>query len=53
MSDAWRLLIDDPSSGAWNMAVDEVLLDGVATGAAPPTLRFYQWRPACLSLGYF
>lgn len=35
------------------MAVDEVLLDGVASGAAPPTLRFYQWRPACLSLGYF
>lgn len=53
MSDAWRLLIDDPSRGAWNMAVDEVLLDGVATGAAPPTLRFYQWRPVCLSLGYF
>ena len=53
MSDAWRLLIDDAAGGAWNMAVDEVLLDGVATGAAPPTLRFYQWRPACLSLGYF
>lgn len=35
------------------MAVDEVLLDGVANGAAPPTLRFYLWRPACLSLGYF
>jgi lipoate-protein ligase A len=53
MSDAWRLLIDGPAGGAWNMAVDEVLLDGVASGAAPPTLRFYQWRPACLSLGYF
>ena len=35
------------------MAVDEVLLEGVAAGAATPTLRFYQWRPACLSLGYF
>ncbi len=53
MSDAWRLLVDAPAGGAWNMAVDEVLLDGVGTGAAPPTLRFYQWRPACLSLGYF
>jgi lipoate-protein ligase A len=34
------------------MAVDEVLLDGVANGAAP-TLRFYGWLPPCLSLGYF
>ena len=53
MSDAWRLLVDAPAGGAWNMAVDEVLLDGVAAGASAPTLRFYQWSPACLSLGYF
>ena len=50
---AWRLLLDEPSPGAWNMAVDEVLLDAVASGAGPPTLRFFRWRPACLSLGYF
>ena len=50
---SWRLLLDPPAAGAWNMAVDEVLLDGVAAGAAPPTLRFYAWAPACLSLGYF
>ncbi|HEV2013667.1 MAG TPA: biotin/lipoate A/B protein ligase family protein [Candidatus Dormibacteraeota bacterium] len=50
---AWRLLLDPPASGAWNMAVDEVLLDGVAAGSASPTLRFYQWAPPCLSLGYF
>lgn len=49
----WRLLLDPPAKGAWNMAVDEVLLGGVAAGSAPPTLRFYQWAPACLSLGYF
>lgn len=53
MSEAWRLLVDPPAGGAWNMAVDEVLLDGVATADAQATLRFYQWRPACLSLGYF
>jgi lipoate-protein ligase A len=50
---AWRLLLDPPAPGAWNMAVDEVLLDGVAAGSAPPTLRFYEWAPPCLSLGYF
>jgi len=50
---AWRLLTDPPATGAWNMAVDEVLLDGAAAGSAPPTLRFYEWAPPCLSLGYF
>jgi len=54
MSDGdWRLLIDPPASGAWNMAVDEALLEGVAAGRSPSTLRFYGWEPACLSLGYF
>ena len=54
MSDGdWRLLIDPPTSGAWNMAVDETLLEGVASGRGPSTLRFYTWSPACLSLGYF
>jgi len=53
-SDAtWRLLLDPPATGAWNMAVDEGLLDGVAAGDTPPTLRFYEWAPPCLSLGYF
>lgn len=50
---AWRLLLDEPAAGAWNMAVDEVVLDGVASGSAPPTVRFYGWNPPCLSLGYF
>src|SRR5438094_5754355 len=49
----WRVVFDPAANGAWNMAVDEVLLDGVAAGSAPPTLRFYTWSPACLSLGYF
>ena len=40
-------------TGAWNMAVDEVLLQGVADNGMPPTLRFYEWSPPCLSLGYF
>src|SRR2546428_11365732 len=53
MSDDWRLLVDAPAGCAWNMAVDEVLLDGVAAGSTPPTLRFYEWAPPCLSLGYF
>ena len=33
------------------MAVDEAILRALAAGRAPPTLRFYAWEPACLSLG--
>jgi lipoyl(octanoyl) transferase len=47
-----RLLIDPPAAGAWNMAVDELLLNWSAeTGAC--TLRFYRWSEPTLSLGYF
>ena len=47
-----RLLVDPPAGGAWNMAVDEALLEtAAATGQA--TLRFYQWQQPTLSLGYF
>lgn len=47
----WRLLLSAPSDGAMNMAIDEAILHAVATGKAPPTLRFYAWEPPCLSLG--
>ena len=47
-----RLIIDPPASGAWNMAVDESLLQS-ASEQGIATLRFYQWQPATLSLGYF
>jgi lipoate-protein ligase A len=47
-----RLIIDSPQDGAWNMAVDEALLDDAAERGMA-TLRFYQWREPTLSLGYF
>jgi lipoate-protein ligase A len=47
----WRFILDPPASGAHNMAVDEAILEAVAAGQAPPTLRFYGWTPPCLSLG--
>src|SRR4029453_12753533 len=47
-----RLIHDPPAAGAWNMAVDEALLESAAaTGVA--TLRFYEWSEPTLSLGYF
>jgi lipoate-protein ligase A len=47
-----RLILDPPAPGAWNMAVDEVLLADAADRAIA-TLRFYQWSEPTLSLGYF
>ncbi|HEX6373626.1 MAG TPA: lipoate--protein ligase family protein [Longimicrobium sp.] len=46
----WRLVDTPPAPGAWNMAVDEALADGVRDGG-PPVLRVYRWSPPCLSLG--
>src|SRR6266852_6243528 len=34
------------------MALDEALLLGRLAGTAPPTLRFFSWQPATISLGY-
>jgi lipoate-protein ligase A len=48
----WRLIHSPAASGAWNMAVDEAILEAVQNGKSPPTLRLYDWDPACLSLGY-
>lgn len=47
----WRLIISAPARGAWNMAVDEAILESVMNREALPTLRLYAWDPACLSLG--
>jgi lipoate-protein ligase A len=47
-----QLIVDQPSRGAWNMAVDEVLLeDAIATDGV--YLRLYRWSEPTLSLGYF
>lgn len=48
----WRLIYDFPTLGAFNMAVDEAILEAVSAGLQPPTLRLYAWNPPCLSLGY-
>jgi lipoyl(octanoyl) transferase len=46
------LLITPPAHGAWNMAVDESILESMGRDNPLPTLRLYAWQPACLSLGY-
>jgi lipoyl(octanoyl) transferase len=50
---ACRVIVEEqPASGAWNMAVDEALLE-TAVGGGPATVRWYSWQEATLSLGHF
>jgi lipoyl(octanoyl) transferase len=48
----WRLITTPPARGAWNMALDEAILESSWRGEVLPTLRLYDWAPACLSIGY-
>ena len=48
--DTWRLIHTFEAPAAFHMGLDQVMLEEATT---PPTLRFYTWRPAALSLGYF
>lgn len=52
MTAPFRLLVTEPLDGAFNMALDEALLRGRLSDTAPPTLRFFAWRPPTVSLGY-
>ncbi len=48
----WRFINTETGTGAWNMAVDEALLESIGREESAPVLRLYAWKPACLSLGY-
>ncbi|CAA7602858.1 Biotinyl protein ligase (BPL) and lipoyl protein ligase (LPL), catalytic domain [Acididesulfobacillus acetoxydans] len=49
----WRYLPFEVRTGAENMAIDEAILLTLTRSREPvPTLRFYGWEPAALSLGY-
>ncbi len=48
----FRLLDTGRVSAAANMALDRIILEEVAAGASPPTLRFLQFKPAAALVGY-
>lgn len=48
----WRLILDTPAPGAWNMAADAALWESAQAPGAAPALRLYGWDRATLSLGY-
>ncbi|MCR8847113.1 lipoate--protein ligase family protein [Rossellomorea sp. SC111] len=51
--ETWRFIDSGNCSPSYNMALDEALLDWHSEGKIPPTIRFYGWDPATLSIGYF
>jgi len=53
MSETWRLLKTGYADAYTNMAMDKAILEAHSEGSVPPTVRFYQWNPPAVSIGYF
>lgn len=49
----FRLLQTGHSTATFNMALDEILIEKIKNGESLPSLRFYGWTPAAVSIGYF
>ncbi|HDZ50058.1 hypothetical protein LCGC14_1553470 [marine sediment metagenome] len=49
----WRLIESGCLDAYTNMAIDEAIFIGREKLGLPATLRFYGWRPAAVSIGYF
>ena len=48
----WRILTQGKLSPAENMAIDDAIFELIQEGKSTPLIRFYDWNPATLSLGY-
>jgi len=48
----WRFLNTGLNDGAYNMALDQALVESVGSGASLPVIRFFGWNPPAVSLGY-
>ncbi|MFA9559414.1 biotin/lipoate A/B protein ligase family protein [Evansella sp. AB-rgal1] len=51
--ETWFFVDSGKKSPAYNMALDEKLMDWHRDGKIQPVIRFYAWNPATLSVGYF
>ncbi|MFP4523830.1 MAG: biotin/lipoate A/B protein ligase family protein [Candidatus Woesearchaeota archaeon] len=51
--ETWRLIRTIETDGARQMAIDEAILTHRIKGEVPNTLRFFTWKPECLTIGYF
>ncbi len=50
---AWRVLDFQRYNAFENMAIDEAIFHETIKNKKPPTIRFYGWHPAAVSIGYF
>jgi lipoate-protein ligase A len=53
MMETWMFIDSEKCSPSFNMALDEALLEWHGDGKIPPVVRFYEWNPPTLSIGYF
>lgn len=49
----WRLIPYQSYHAFQNMAIDEAIFRETLKNKKPPTLRFFGWSPAAVSIGYF
>ncbi len=49
----WKVVGLETHDAYFNMALDEAISEGVRSGSSPPTIRFYNWEPGAVSIGYF
>ncbi|AXK31334.1 lipoate--protein ligase family protein [Streptomyces armeniacus] len=49
----WQLIHEPPQPPALHMALDQVLMEEVAAGRRPPTLRVWEWGAPAVIIGSF
>jgi len=49
----WRVVRQIEAKGAMQMAIDEAMLIARIRKKIPNTLRFFTWKPACVTIGFF
>jgi len=49
----WRVIKNSTYDGYMNMAIDEAIMKAYKEKKVDTTIRFYTWKPACISIGYF
>ena len=52
MANEWRLILTGHKSAYYNMALDEAIMR-LSHEQKTPAVRFYGWKPAAISIGYF
>ncbi len=49
----WRVISTGVFDAFRNMALDEAISEAITNGSSEATIRFYEWKPSAVSIGYF